>query len=92
MIAAARTIGDKVLAAKGVSGAAPIRTSRPRATEPAIPVEMIVFVGFVLLMFYLNSRTASKRRYRRGGGGGVIPIFFPPAFQAIIHAAAVFGG
>ncbi|MCC6537371.1 MAG: TPM domain-containing protein [Bryobacterales bacterium] len=90
LIAAARTIGERVLAAKGVNGTAPSRASRPRAQEPAVPVEMLVFLGLVLLVFYLNSRSQASRRY--GRGGGVMPIFFPPSFPGSYPRGGGFGG
>ena len=77
MIAAARGIGGRVLAAKGLSGQspAPMRSSRPRSAEPGIPLEVWVFLAFIVLMFILNSRRSGG-----GRGGGIFPIFFPLSY------------
>lgn len=82
MIAAARAMGGRVLAAKGISsgGPAPMRTSRPRGQEPAIPTGVWVFLAIIVLMFILNSRRANQSGYGRRGAGGILPIFFPPGF------------
>jgi len=82
LIAAARSMGDRILAAKGISGGpAPLRASRRRQAEPAIPPEIWIFLAIIVLMFFLNSRGGGGR-YRGGGGGsgGIFPIFFPPGF------------
>ena len=77
MMAAARAVGDRVLAAKGISGnaPAPMRPSRQRSPEPAVPTEVWIFLAIIVLMFLFNSR---------GGGGGrrsgIFPIFFPTNF------------
>jgi uncharacterized protein len=77
MIAAAKAMGDRILAAKGITagGPAPMRASRPRDAEPAIPFGLLIFLGIIVLMFFMN---------RGGGGGGYghrrggfFPIFFP---------------
>jgi uncharacterized protein len=92
MIAAARTIGERVLVGKGISGAAPpMRTSRPRSAEPAIPMGIWIFLAIIVLMFFLNSRGGGGGRGRRGGGG-FFPVFFPPGFPGSSRGGGGFGG
>lgn len=80
MIAAAREIGNRIVAAKKAEGTLPpLRSSRPRSPEAAVPVEIWVFLAFVILMFFLSSR--NQGRYSaRSGHGGIFPVIFPPSF------------
>lgn len=80
MIAAAREIGNRVVKAKKSEGTLPeLRTARPRAPEGAVPIELWVFLAFVVLMFFLASRSQGRYATRRGRGD-VFPVFFPPSF------------
>ena len=91
MIAAARSIGGRVMAAKGVAGGpAPMRTSRRREVEPAVPMEIWIFLAIIVLMFFLNSRRGGGGR--GGRGGGIFPIFFPPSFPGSSRGGGGFGG
>ena len=92
MIAAARAIGGRVLAAKGVAGGpAPMRTSRRREVEPAVPIEIWIFLAIIVLMFFLNSRRGGGGG-RGGRGGGIFPVFFPPSFPGSSRGGGGFGG
>jgi uncharacterized protein len=77
MIAAAKAMGDRILAAKGITagGPAPMRASRPRDAEPAIPFGLLIFLGIIVLMFFYEPR----RRWRRlrASSWRFLPIFFP---------------
>lgn len=75
MIAAAREIGNRIVAAKKSEGTLPaLRASRARAPEEAVPIQLWVFLGFVILMFFLASRSQSRSGPRRGG---FFPVIFP---------------
>ncbi len=78
MIAAAKAMGDRILAAKGITtGApAPMRASRPRDSEPKIPTGIWIFLAVLMLNFAINYFSRGTDRYGRRRTG-ILPIFFP---------------
>lgn len=82
MIAAARVLGDAIVEGKGLTNAPqPMRATRQRNPEPAMPRGLGAFLVILVLVFLMNRWQAMSRRgygYRRAGG--IWPIFIPGSF------------
>lgn len=70
LIEAARTLGDRIAAAKNITIAAPL-PARPAAGAPVEInfLQVVIIIGVLILLSFLNGGRRRRSRFYYGGGG-----------------------